>query len=120
MYEKYASEEMKKQHAIGDGIALKTGMIGDKLYALPDAASAIGGAPSTLIWIRADWLKKLGLQEPKSLEDVFAIARAFTKNDPDGNNKADTTGIVFEKVSYPAVSAIAACLTLSTLSRNPG
>ncbi len=97
VYEKYASEEMKKQHAIGDGIALKTGMIGDKLYALPDAASAIGGAPSTLIWIRADWLKKLGLEEPKSLEDVFAIARAFTKNDPDGNNKADTTGIVFEK-----------------------
>lgn len=44
--------------------------------------------------IRKDWLDNLGLEEPKTVEDLYNVAKAFTEQDPDGNGKADTTGIV--------------------------
>jgi putative aldouronate transport system substrate-binding protein len=47
------------------------------------------------IVIRKDWLDKLGLKPPQTLNDIYAIAYAFTKNDPDGNGKNDTIGIGF-------------------------
>lgn len=63
------------------------------------------GAPEiygdgVFIWIRADWLKKLGLEPPKTMRDVLAIAAAFTERDPDGNGVKDTYGLVFTKDLY--------------------
>ncbi|WP_284638373.1 extracellular solute-binding protein [Paenibacillus silviterrae] len=43
--------------------------------------------------VRADWLKKLNLEAPKTTEELFAVAKAFTENDPDGNGKKDTFGM---------------------------
>lgn len=48
-------------------------------------------ARSGLIF-RKDWLDKLGLPVPTTLDEVYEIARAFTEDDPDGNGKDDTTG----------------------------
>ena len=42
--------------------------------------------------IRKDWLDKLGLSVPKTLDDLYNVMVAFTKNDPDGNGKDDTYG----------------------------
>ena len=42
--------------------------------------------------IRADWLKKLGLAVPKTLDEFMDVMKAFTTKDPDGNGKADTYG----------------------------
>ena len=58
-----------------------------KVYAIPFSAQA------NLLFIRKDWLTKLGLSEPKTWDDVMTIAQAFTTKDPDGNGKADTYGI---------------------------
>lgn len=44
-------------------------------------------------WIRKDWLDNLGLQMPETIEDLAAVAKAFTEDDPDGNGKDDTYGI---------------------------
>ncbi|GGD47016.1 extracellular solute-binding protein [Paenibacillus nasutitermitis] len=41
---------------------------------------------------RKDWLDKLGLEEPKTVEEVIKVARAFTTQDPDGNGRNDTFG----------------------------
>ncbi|MET7461858.1 extracellular solute-binding protein [Nonomuraea sp. NPDC005501] len=49
------------------------------------------------IVIRKDWLKKLGLEEPKTVDDLYEIAKAFTEKDPDGNGKNDTYGLVIPK-----------------------
>ncbi|NUT19624.1 MAG: sugar ABC transporter substrate-binding protein [Hamadaea sp.] len=57
-----------------------------KYYGVPFSAQAF------LLLVRADWRKKLNLPEPKSWADLAALASAFTKNDPDGNGKADTAG----------------------------
>jgi len=42
--------------------------------------------------INNDWLKKLNLKAPTTLDEFRAVARAFTFNDPDGNGKNDTFG----------------------------
>ena len=44
------------------------------------------------IIIRKDWLDKLGLSVPVTLDDYFAVMKAFTNKDPDGNGKDDTYG----------------------------
>ena len=42
--------------------------------------------------IRQDWLDKLGLEVPKTLDEYMAVMKAFTEQDPDGNGQADTWG----------------------------
>ena len=43
--------------------------------------------------IRKDWLDKLGLKMPTTIDEAFAVAQAFTTKDPDGNGKNDTFGL---------------------------
>jgi putative aldouronate transport system substrate-binding protein len=43
--------------------------------------------------VRTDWLKKLNLEIPKTMDDLVKTAQAFTYNDPDGNGKNDTYGL---------------------------
>lgn len=50
---------------------------------------------------RADWAEKLGIAEPKTIEDVYNMMYAFTKNDPDGNGKDDTYGLALSKYTGP-------------------
>lgn len=50
----------------------------------------LGDPPTWSLRIRTDWLKNLGLDAPKTPEDLLEIARAFRNNDPDGNGKKDT------------------------------
>ncbi|MCE3203091.1 extracellular solute-binding protein [Paenibacillus sonchi] len=46
------------------------------------------------IIIRKDWLDRLHLNKPQTLEELYHVLRQFTYNDPDGNGKADTLGLV--------------------------
>lgn len=64
--------------------------INGKQYALPDSAGTL--AKRTGLFIRQDWLTKLGLQTPKTLDDLLNVAKAFTNGDPDGDGKKDTYG----------------------------
>jgi putative aldouronate transport system substrate-binding protein len=43
--------------------------------------------------IRKDWLDKLGLKTPTTIDELFTVAKAFTEKDPDGNGKNDTYGL---------------------------
>ncbi|MDI4645151.1 extracellular solute-binding protein [Cohnella hashimotonis] len=47
--------------------------------------------------IRKDWLDRLGLKEPTTVDELYKVAKAFTQNDPDGNGKNDTYGVAEEK-----------------------
>lgn len=42
--------------------------------------------------VREDWLKKLNLPAPQTLDEFYETAKAFATRDPDGNGKADTNG----------------------------
>lgn len=61
-----------------------------KLYSVPGDVSE---ASSKTLYIRKDWLDKLGLTAPANLEEFVAVTRAFTEQDPDGNGKKDTFGL---------------------------
>ncbi|MDG0812727.1 extracellular solute-binding protein [Cohnella rhizosphaerae] len=95
VYSKYATQELKDLFMEDGGVAMKASSYQGKLYALPMTVSAIDG--SDVLWVRSDWIKKLGLSDPKSMDDVYKIAKAFVEQDPDGNQKADTFGIGLSK-----------------------
>ena len=97
VYNQYASEATKEQYGVGDSIALKQSSSNGKLYALPNSASSIAGAGGPLIWVRSDWMKNLNLPDPKNMDDLLNIMKAFTNDDPDGNNKKDTFGFTVSK-----------------------
>ncbi|SFJ55231.1 putative aldouronate transport system substrate-binding protein [Paenibacillus sp. UNC496MF] len=42
--------------------------------------------------IRQDWLDKLGLPVPQTLDDLYNVMEAFTEKDPDGDGQKDTYG----------------------------
>lgn len=44
-------------------------------------------------FIRTDWLEKLGLEIPTTLDEYHEVIKAFVTGDPDGNGAADTIGI---------------------------
>ncbi|MCR5607030.1 MAG: extracellular solute-binding protein [Treponema sp.] len=50
---------------------------------------------------RKDWAEKLGLSEPKTIEDVYNMMYAFTYKDPDGNGLQDTYGLAMCKYTGP-------------------
>ncbi len=61
-----------------------------KLMAIP--GTNIENGPS-LLWLRQDWLDKLGLKSPKTIDDVCDIVRQFIKKDPGNNGKGGTVGL---------------------------
>ncbi len=50
---------------------------------------------------RTDWAEKLGLSEPKTIDDVYNMMKAFTEKDPDGNGIRDTYGLAMCKYTGP-------------------
>jgi putative aldouronate transport system substrate-binding protein len=61
-----------------------------KIYGIPGDISE----PSCrILYVRQDWLDKLGLKAPATLEEFVKVCKAFTLNDPDGNGKDDTFGL---------------------------
>ena len=58
------------------------------------AAISAGGIPSgSFLWIRKDWLRNVGMEWPKNLNETFDVMEAFAHKDPDKNGKNDTYGI---------------------------
>ncbi|MGO4542325.1 extracellular solute-binding protein [Paenibacillus sp. 2TAB19] len=103
-YEKYASDHTKELQMGDGGAALASATFGGKLLAIPVVNAPI--YEPNLLWVRTDWLEKLGLPEPKTIEDVFAISEAFTNKDPDGNSKNDTFGIAINNYLYGPITSI--------------
>ncbi len=67
----------------------KLALINGKHYILQEKA---GLTTRVGLFIRKDWLDKLHLQTPRTLDDLMNVMKAFTYNDPDGDGKNDTYG----------------------------
>lgn len=93
-YEKYATDELKEYMTYDGGLALQSVTVDGKLYGLPKVNDTLGGV--NVMWVRQDWLDRLGLEIPTTMDELKAVAEAFTFNDPDGNGKDDTYGIAFD------------------------
>ncbi|SDW05002.1 extracellular solute-binding protein [Paenibacillus sp. CF384] len=91
-YSTYASEMTKSSMEANNSVRLKAATTKDgKLMGIPSDGGDI--TDTQLIYIRKDWLANVGLEAPKTMEDVVNIALAFTKKDPDKNGKNDTYGL---------------------------
>ncbi len=94
-FEKYATPYTKEYVTRDGGGQLDSTKINGKMMALPYTNGVHND--STFLFIRKDWLDKLGLQPPKTMQDLEAVSTAFTRNDPDGNGKDDTFGLALQK-----------------------
>jgi putative aldouronate transport system substrate-binding protein len=71
----------------------KASSVNGKVYGVFRARDVIREA----VIIRKDWLENLGLEMPRTTEDLYAVAKAFTEDDPDGNGVDDTYGLIIPK-----------------------
>jgi putative aldouronate transport system substrate-binding protein len=72
-----------------NSMALERLNVDGHIYGLPIERNL---SMSGMFW-RQDWMDKLGLKTPTTIDEVFEICKAFTERDPDGNGRADTTGL---------------------------
>lgn len=95
VWERYASPHTKELAAQAGQVTMDSALINGKMMGIP-----YFGTPKEnvdILYIREDWLTKLGLPEPTTMQDVLTISDAFTHQDPDGNKKDDTYGIAVDK-----------------------
>ncbi|MEI0740240.1 extracellular solute-binding protein [Paenibacillus sp. JTLBN-2024] len=105
-YEKYAApftKEILGQEGTGP---FEAATVDGKLMGIPETSSSIEGAQ--YIWIRTDWLERLGLQPPQTMNDVLEISKAFTERDPDRNGKNDTLGLPVTQYLWDPVMGLSA------------
>ncbi len=104
-WDTYASSFTKDMYAT-DPTGVKSAMVNGRLMSIPGTGFPQDGA--SVLWLRTDWLQKLGLSEPKTQADVMKIAEAFTTKDPDGNGKADTFGLALHKDLWGTFASLTA------------
>lgn len=59
------------------------------IYMIPNYNDYFNLSCSQGYYIRKDWLKKLGLKEPKTVDELYTVLKAFREQDPNGNGKKD-------------------------------
>lgn len=92
--DQYLSDNSKQMLApFTDSIRAAT--VGGRLMAIPYLGESAYGASYT--FLRHDWLEKLGIDEPKTQQEMVDAMIAFATQDPDGNGKADTYGLALTK-----------------------
>jgi putative aldouronate transport system substrate-binding protein len=65
-----------------DPEALAAAKVDGKLYAVPTKSLDVA---STSLYIRQDWLDKVGMKAPTTLDELVAVLKAFKEKDPGGN-----------------------------------
>jgi putative aldouronate transport system substrate-binding protein len=63
-----------------------------KNYIIPKTRPLAGAG--NIISFRQDWLDKLKLKMPETLDEVTNVIKTMVNSDPDGNGQKDTTGFV--------------------------
>ncbi|GGD49295.1 extracellular solute-binding protein [Paenibacillus nasutitermitis] len=91
--ENYASEDIKRIFKENPDLFYSVTRNG-KIMALPIPSFGPNGPP--LMYIRQDWLDKLGLKAPTTIDEMETVMDAFVNQDPDGNNKKDTFGLALQ------------------------
>ncbi|CAH1210407.1 MULTISPECIES: extracellular solute-binding protein [unclassified Paenibacillus] len=90
-FNRFASPAMKSYMEKTNGVSAEAVTFDGKMYAIPSIQVHSDGVHQ--MWIRKDWLDKLGLEPPKTMEELEQVAKAFVEQDPDGNGKHDTIGV---------------------------
>ncbi len=79
--DKYASDKVREYLNVSGGRALQSAMYDGKMIGIPNPGP-LDPSYGNLVWYRSDWLEELGLEVPKTLEDIEELARAFMDKHP--------------------------------------
>ena len=89
-FDNCASDYFRETLATYNGKSLDTLTVDGKLYALP---SANIGYEHNILFLRKDWLDKLGLEVPKTLDELKFVLKEFVEKDPGNNGEGNTIGL---------------------------
>ncbi len=91
VFDEYAAP-LTKEVINQDGDApFLAGKVGDAVYGLPNTGGSIDNV--SLMWIRTDWLEKLNMEVPTTMDELINMIDAFCAADFDGNGEDDTVGL---------------------------
>ncbi len=99
IYNNLACETVKSSYASygEDNNPLNTVTFDGRIMAIPKTQLSDG---QDFLWLRKDWMDKLELEMPSTLDEMADVLRAFISQDPDGNGQADTIGLVVHNEVY--------------------
>ncbi|MEM5591227.1 extracellular solute-binding protein [Niallia circulans] len=90
VYDKNASDFIKGVYGTYDNKTLEDATFDGKLMAIP---GTIGDSAPNIVWIRKDWVEKLGIKldadgdRQITLDELESTAKAFVDNDPGATGK---------------------------------
>ncbi|QHW31103.1 extracellular solute-binding protein [Paenibacillus rhizovicinus] len=90
LFDDYASDTYKKAMDEAPGAWLPYIRNG-KPYGIPSIQYTM--QHDDALWIRQDWLDKLHLRAPSTIDELERVMDAFVNEDPDGNGEKDTYGL---------------------------
>ncbi len=99
LFDKYASDTYKEAMA-QDPDVWNPYIRDGKRMAIPLLDNAYNN--DAVMYIREDWLKNVGLEAPKTIDELEAVMEAFTNGDPDQNGQKDTLALSIGFKNYLA------------------
>ena len=78
LIEKYTLPEIVERWYMDNGLTLSMVTIDGNIYGYPQTLSHTDDA--AYLFIRSDWMKELGIEEPKTIDDVWDIAYKFVES----------------------------------------
>ena len=98
VYNVYASDTIKTMIDKTEGKSMQAVTKDGKMMALPGVQVEMDGY--NLLWIRQDWLDKLGLEAPKTIQDVYDVGKAFVDNKMAGDKTIGLLGPTSGNILY--------------------
>lgn len=89
VFEQYASDRLKQYVRSGGDTLMDAISYNGEIYAIP--APNLQASGVNTMWIRQDWLEELNLEVPRTVDEVFEVAKKFVDAEMGGK---DTIGIV--------------------------
>jgi putative aldouronate transport system substrate-binding protein len=75
IWEEQAAPFLKQLKEYPNGVHWRVTTREGRIYGIPYCNSANSSEP--LLWLRKDWLDKVGMEVPKTLEELYALAKTF-------------------------------------------
>ena len=82
VYEQCTTDTIKEMYDSYGESLLGSATFDGKLYALPNSEIDDG---AMMLWLRDDWIRELGLEEPQTMDEAMDIVKAFKDNKMGGD-----------------------------------
>lgn len=94
IWERYPTPELRANEEYQNKVGFVPSTKNGKIYGMPLTGDF--GESIPILYVRKDWLAKVGLTAPKTIDELINVAKAFVNNDPDGNSKKDTYALALD------------------------